>query len=140
MLSLRNSAAVARALSSDIDPELRGLIARRVQQLEGYGADDIGELVHFLVVEPGDTMEAIEAELGFSPLVNFVDGTRHGQPGWTPSWETAECHRPWIELVYILSDDGFGWVLLIADDPASPSQFALTIRRHGAITAQNAPP
>ncbi|MFC3714326.1 hypothetical protein ACFOMD_17285 [Sphingoaurantiacus capsulatus] len=111
MLSLRNGAAVSRALSSDIDPELRALIARRVDQLQGYGAEDIGELVHFLVVEPGDTVEAVRAELGFSPLVNFVDGSRYGEPGWTPSWEVAEQHGDWFEIVFVLSDDGFGWVM-----------------------------
>lgn len=115
MLSLRNGAAVSRALSSDIDPELRALIARRVEELAGYGAEDIGELVHFLVVEPGDTIEAIEAELGFSPLVNFVNGARFGDPGFTPSWELAERRGSWFELVFVLSDDGFGWVVLVAE-------------------------
>jgi len=113
MLSLRNGAAVSRALSSDIDPELRALIERRVEQLGEYGADDIGELVHFLVVESGDTIEAVEAELGFSPLANFVDGGRYGEPGFTPSWELAERHVGWFEVVFVLGDDGFGWVLFV---------------------------
>ncbi len=114
MISLRDSAAVDRALASDIDPELRALIERRAGQLREYCADDIGELVHFLIVEAGDTIEAVQAELGFSPLVNFVDGARYGQPGWTPSWESVERHSSWFELVFVLSDDGFGWVLFLS--------------------------
>ncbi len=113
MLSLRTGAAVDRALSSDIDAELRQLLVKRVEQLNPYGADDIGELVHFLIVEPGDSIGAIEAELGFSPLVNFVDGSRYGDPDFTPSWEWIEQHGAWFEVVFVLSDNGFGCVLLV---------------------------
>ena len=110
MLALRTNAAVTRALSSDLDPELRQLLAKRVEQLMPDGADD---LVHFIVVEPGDSITAIATELGFSPLVNFVDGSRYGDPDFTPSWEWIERHGSWFEVAYVLSDDGFGCVLWV---------------------------
>lgn len=115
MLSLRNSGSMQRAATSFPDPELCRLLALRMAQLEEDASVDLGDLVHFLVVQPGDTFDAIDAELGFSPIVNFVDESRYGEPDFMPSWEWIERHNGWFELAFVLSDDGFGWIVFVQD-------------------------
>lgn len=115
MLAIRSSAAMAHVLAGPLDPLLNQLLQQRRAQLEAYDGYDLGELAHFLIVQPGDRLNAIEGELGFSLLANFIDGARFPDPAFTPSWEWIEDHGGWFELTFILSDDGFGWSLLIQD-------------------------
>jgi len=119
MLSLRTTAAMERAAATHPDPELRRLLAERMHQLRSNYDGELEEIVHFLIVEPGDTPREVEAELGFSPLRNVVDGACFGDPEFTPSWEWIQCHGRWFELVYILSDDGFGAIIWIANGPGT---------------------
>lgn len=106
MLTITNSAEMARVLSTMTDTTLKRILTDRVEQLSEYDGYDLGELAHFLIVQPGDTLDAIEAALGFSPITNLC--------------EVVTNHGGWFEAVFILSDDGFGWVLLVPDDPAAP--------------------
>lgn len=106
MLTITNSAEMARALSTMTDTTLKRILTDRLEQFAEYDGYDLGELAHFLIVQPGDTMDAIEAALGFSPLTSVAELTTD--------------HGGWFEAVFILSDDGFGWVLLVPHDPAEP--------------------
>ena len=117
MICIRNDKEMDAALTSPIDPELKLLLRRRRMQLAGYDGYALEDLAHFVVIEPSDRLVDVEAALGFTPVVNFVDGQVLGHPDFTPSWESAERHSGWIELVFILSDDGFGHVMLIPDHP-----------------------
>ncbi len=113
MMEIRDAQAMRRAIDTAADMELRDLLARRFEQLgfvEGY---DLGELAHFLVIQPGDTMEALDAALGFSVLTNFVDGIPYGDPNFVPSTEWIADHGGWYEMVYVLTDDGFGWIVFV---------------------------
>jgi len=113
MLSLQTAASMQHAATSHTDPELRRLLSFRICQLAETEGVDVSEIVNFLVVEAGDTSEQIETALGFSPLINFVDQSRYGDPGFAPSWEWIEDHGGWFELAYVLSDDGFGWIVFV---------------------------
>jgi hypothetical protein len=115
MLSIRSTAAMTRALDLPLDPILRAVLLTRMSQLTEYDHDDLGDLACFLIVQVGDTATQAEAELGFPILTSFVDGQRFGDPEFTPSWEWIEDHGGWFELVFVLTDDGFGWVLFIED-------------------------
>lgn len=108
MLTITNSAEMARVLSTMTDTTLKRILTDRVEQLAEYDGYDLGELAHLLIVQPGDTLEAIEAALGFSPISNLC--------------EMLSDHGGWFEAVFILSDDGFGWVVLVPDDPAIPTK------------------
>ena len=68
------------------DPELRGLLADRVQALSDDGFD-LGELAHFYVVETAEELQSLN-------LPEIV--------------EVRADYTHWTELVYVLSDDGFG--------------------------------
>jgi hypothetical protein len=126
MITICSSADMARALESSLPADLARLLEERRDQLAEYDDYDLGELANYVVVEPGDTAAAIIAELGFDPATNLTNDKRMGEPGFTPSWEDVPRQPGWIELPFILSDDGFGKVLLIpARDDIDPDLLAL---------------
>jgi hypothetical protein len=118
MITIRNSADLQHALSAPLHPQLRQLLLQRMAQLTGDEDNyDLGELAHFTVVLPGDRLSDVETALGFSVTTNFVDGACFEDPEFTPSWEWLQDHQGWFEMVFVLSNDGFGWVLFVQDDP-----------------------
>ena len=86
---------------------LRKLVQERINDLGG-AAFNTAELGYFLVVESGDTIEAITAQLGFDILCNRFTGIRYDQTGFTPSFEFVEEFPACYDMVFVLSDDGYG--------------------------------
>jgi hypothetical protein len=122
LLIIRNATAMTDVLDA-ADPDLKLLLQRRRDQLAEY---DLADIAHFLIVRPGDVEADIIRELGFSPLMNLVEEVRFPSPDFEPSWECIEDHGGWFELTYILSDDGFGYVLFVQDaDGVDPGLLAL---------------
>ena len=106
------------------DPELRRLIQQRIDDLSEYEDDG---LVNFIIVELGDAIETIDAELGFSILGNRWDGSRWGDPAFTPSWEILEEHQhpEYFELVWVISDDGTGITAFVPKLGIDPDLLAM---------------
>lgn len=102
-------------LSPPLDRLFGPILRQRAVQLTGGSDFQLRSFARFFIVEVGDRPEAIEAEVGFPVLTNLVDGTRFGDPDFTPSWEWIEDHGGWFELVFILTDDGFAHVLFVED-------------------------
>ena len=126
MISIRDSQSMEFALSCPLDPQLRMLLLKRLDMLSEFSDFDLSELAQWTIVEPGDSLAAIEAELGFSPFVNFVDEARYPDLAYQPSWEWLIQHGAWYEMCYALSDSGFGINLLVPNRPeVEPSLFAL---------------
>ena len=94
------------------DPDLRQLLQELAADLRQYNAP-LSDLALFIIVQPGDTLADIEAQLGRSILASPWTGIRFGQPGFTPSWEIFEEHPGWYELVFVMDDSGFGVELFI---------------------------
>jgi hypothetical protein len=114
-LSIEGSDDLARALRSDIDHRIKELLRLRARQLAKDAPDeDLADLAHFAVVQPGDTPADLEEAIGFSVFVNQADGSRPGDPNWTgPGCEWIEDHGWGVEAVWILDDSGFGHVVII---------------------------
>ena len=87
--------------------EIRELVTQRMDDLGG-DAFDANALGYFLVVEPGDTLEALSAQVGFDILSNRFTGIRYDQTGFMPSFEFVEEFTACFDMVLVLSDDGFG--------------------------------
>ena len=104
MLVIDGQSSLARIT----DPELRGLVRLRMEEL----GPDAG-LATFVVVEPGDPVEALDGPLGFSILSNRLDGRRHGEPGFAPSCEVLEEHPGCYEMVFVLADYGDGVLVFV---------------------------
>jgi hypothetical protein len=83
MISLPDRATAVAALTLSLDHHLRVLLATRIAKFATpYGG--LSNLTHILVVEPDDAEEDIIQAVGFSPLVNPLDGARHGSPDFQP--------------------------------------------------------
>ncbi len=84
------------------NPEIRQLVQERINDLGGE-AFDTTALGYFLVIEPRDTLDAIDTQLGFSILANRFTGIAYDQPGFTPSFEFMEQFPSCYDMVFIVS-------------------------------------
>lgn len=123
MRILRDETAIATLP----DDDLRRLIEKRVAEINECYPWHADELGYFIVVEPGDSADALEAEIGFSVLRGLLDDIPFPEDGFSPSFEWAETHvEGFYELVYIVNDGGYGYDIFIADQPgADPGLLAM---------------
>ena len=108
MIIIDNPAAMARALASPIDVDLRRLLTLRREQLGGDAA------ARFVIAEPPDTAADLEAAIGF-PFTVDLDGVCAGDPDFSPWHDWAQRHPGWVEFAFVLSDGGPAEVLLLPD-------------------------
>ena len=130
MLSIRSTADMDRALASPIDADLKRLLELRRGQLLEHDGYDLGELAHFIVAGPFDTIATIEGVVGVPLSTNLVDGSRLGEPGFTANFEHVARHGLWFEAVLVLSDDGFGIALFVPDRPDIDAGLLDLLRSH----------
>ncbi len=116
MQVLRDRASIARLT----DANLRALIEDCVQALidvDDFSDSELRYVLTIVAVEPGDALEPIEAQLGFPILSNRFDDTRFGDAAFTPCFELLEEHDGFYEIVFVLSDDGFGVEVFVPKQP-----------------------
>ena len=111
MLIFRNPTLAATIA----DPDLRSLIEQRFIDMD---EEDDGEApydsnLQVIVVEPGDSALALEAESGCPILRNLCNDIRFGEPGFTPCFELLEEHAGFYELVYVPGDGDSGINIII---------------------------
>jgi hypothetical protein len=123
MLVLRD----VKALFQADDPHLRRLLAARAQALlEEYGGDyALRDLVTFVVLGPGDALESLDRQLGFETLTHPV--------------ELVEDHGAYYELVFVVSDDGYGVELFVPKDLHGIDEELLAYCAQHAIPARESP-
>jgi hypothetical protein len=95
------------------DAAIRTLVQHRIDEL-GVDKFNTTELGYFLVIEPGDSLDATNTKIGFNILANRFTGIRSDQPGFTPSFEFIEEFPACYELVFILDDSGYGIDIFIS--------------------------
>lgn len=89
MLIIRTWEELTQALASPLDPTLHQIISDHRDRLAEFAHYDLRELCCFVLVEPGDPIEAVEAIRGF-PL------------GTDPEYELV--HQGWTERVLICTE------------------------------------
>jgi hypothetical protein len=109
--------------------EIRELVTQRMDDLGG-DAFDTNALGYFLVVEPGDTLEALSAQLGFDFLCNRFTGIRYDQAGFTPSFEFVEEFTACYDMVFVLSDDGYGVEVFVQKANGVPPDLLAMCQRY----------
>jgi len=123
------------------DPLLRSLILQRIDALTEECPDyALEQLVRFVIVEPGDRPESLAGQLGFHPLTNRWDGAPFGSPGFAPSFELAEEHGAWYELVFVLGDDGFGLEVFVPKAPGVDPDLLALCAAYAVPAAEEGPP
>lgn len=108
MLHFYDRAGFARALTLDLDPNLHRLLVQRIGALD----EDLIDYTEYLVVGAEDTEEDVQRVIGFSPLVEPIEGFRFGESGFQPGWDNLLAHDGWFEMT-ISFGSTFAYVLLI---------------------------
>ena len=102
MLTITDGGSLSRALRTPIDPRLKRLLTDRIQQLD---VEDLSTAARFVIVQPGDTIADADRALGFCILQNLADGTRFGDPDFSPGFEWIEDHGFAFELTFEATTD-----------------------------------
>ena len=113
MIVIRTAEEMARALDSPLEPTLKQRLQGHWERLSEWEGYELSELAVFLIAQPGDSLEQVEIAFG-QPLV------RDSQFCFLP--EIVEQHGGWIEVTFILSDSGFGLILLVHVHPNTDSR------------------
>lgn len=121
MLIINEAAGMVRALDAPLPSLIKRLLALRA---------DLIDLATFVIVAPGDPIEAIEAGAGIPITTSLVDGSRFGEPGFMPSFEWVADHGGLFEAPFILTDDGAGVVLIVPDDEGVDQTLLSLLRAH----------
>ena len=108
--------AMTRALAAYMNPWLLRRLEQHRDRL--HEADcDVGELGPVIIVDPGDTLAAIEKAAGV-----IIGGD--AEP------EVAILDHGWAEIVFVTSDDGSGAVILIPDREDIDPDLLAIVRTH----------
>ena len=129
---------VVRDLQSTLqisNTAIRALVQQRINDLggESFDADSLG---YFLVIEAGDTIEAISATVGFNILCNRFSGIRFDATGFAPSFEFIEEFPSCFDMVFVLDDSGFGIELFVPKEEGVDTDLIALCRMY----AYRAPP
>lgn len=100
------------------DAGLRALISQRFAELsqdQSYEPDLLGIIV---VVEPGDRLEELERQTRCPIRGGWCPNASYDEPDFIPAWEYLDEHACCYEMVFVLSDGGYGVVLIVPKHPA----------------------
>ncbi|MBB4609798.1 hypothetical protein [Sphingomonas yabuuchiae] len=118
MLSLFDTPSLERALSLPLDRKVRGLLQAHVDHLDRLDLD-VRDTTYFLVIDAGCAMEDVTDELGWSPLVNPIDGQRYGDAALHPFHEALKDRGGWFEMHVCVGNEAV-FILFIRDSDRAP--------------------
>lgn len=124
MHCFRDAPSLHQFLSSCPSPELLRLIHDQLEVLTDFDDVPLGELAHFFILEPEDPIGVVELAVGRN--LNRI------------SVESCVSHCEWFELIIIISDDGFGYVIFIPKD-IKDQALMVFCTMHAARTQENSP-
>ena len=134
MQTIYDSSDMERILSGAIDPDLKTILLDRLELLAEYLEQwALEDLLHVIVVETGDSIDAIARELGVNPLVNIVDNAHYPQPSFEPSFEFCIARIGYFDLTFALCDSGLGLCLLVPDRKGVVPQLLELCREYATL-------
>ncbi|WP_375287067.1 hypothetical protein [Sphingomonas sp.] len=113
MITIYDRASMARVLTLELDSQLHRILERRFASLVTSDGD-LTDWTEFLVVEPGDGEDDIVREVGFSPVIEPVDGARFGTKGFRPFWDHLDREDGHFVMIQSFGST-FAYVLIIPD-------------------------
>ena len=125
--------------ANSLPPDLQALVHQRIALLSEDEPYDPAVHGYFIVVDEGDELPALDKQLGFPILSNRFDGCMFGEEGFTPCHEVLEEHASYYEMVFVLSDDGYGVEVFIPKSPAIDPRLT-AMCQHYVIKAQEHTP
>lgn len=110
MISISTRESITAVLTNyELDAELRAVIGLRAWQLDVERERPLNDTIRFVVIQPGDSPEIINAVVGFPITWELAE---------QPSFEWMEDHGAWFEIGYVLTDD-LALLVYVADDPGT---------------------
>lgn len=125
MIVVRDTSTISHISS----PSIRSLVQRRIDDLGGDRFDSAA-LGYFMVIEAGDSLEDIQAQIGFDIVRNRHTGIRYDQAGFTPSFEFVEAFPACYDMVIVLGDDGNGIEVFVPIEQGVPTELLSMCRDH----------
>ena len=120
------------ATSQITDPYIHELVSLRWSQILAGEPSDYDRHGYMVVVEPGDTVEALEQEIGLPILHGLFDDAPFGDDDFTPCFDILEEHtdgkRRIYEMVFISNDDGFATTVFVPDSEGIPADLLAMCR------------
>ena len=113
MRILRDTESINTEIKENPDPAIANLLTRHLQFGAEFNPADPADLLTVFVIEPGDTLQTIDAAMNGCFLTNHYSGRRLGDPGFAPCFETLEEYPTVYEMLFIQSDEGHALVILI---------------------------
>lgn len=98
---------LAHALDSPLHPTAKSILIGHRERLAEFDDLELSDLAAFFIFEPGDQ----PADLMEASGIAILDDP--------PDWEYLHHHDGWFECCFIISDDGFGWIVMIPDWPGT---------------------
>ena len=123
MQVIRDPASTAQIAN----PEIRRLVEQRIYDLSKEPFD-LAALGYFMVIEPGDSLNTINAQLGFPILTNRWTGLHFGEPDFMPAFEFVEAFASCFDMVFIMDDSGYGIEVFIPSEGVDPDLLAMCQR------------
>lgn len=131
MISLFDTPSLERALALPLDRKLRRLLTDRVEHLNALEFD-VREMTYFLIVEAGCPLGDVADELGWSPLINPLDGSTFGEgEGFHPYHDYLADRGGWFEMIVSAGNDA-AFVILVQDDDKTDRDLLALCRNYAA--------
>ena len=131
MLTIRDEGDIA-LLSGDA---LRAFVTARLADLRQDDICDPDTQGYVVVMEPGDSVAAVEAAVGAPLLRNPVTGLDYGHPAFQPVADYFARHACWYEAVVVPGDGDFGVVLVVPRHVGGIEPRLLALCAEYAVTA-----
>lgn len=112
MRVLRDAPSINAEMQTCNDSCIARLLARYLNYLNAAEDSNAGS-IRVILVEPGDTLQAIDTEMQQGFLTNAFSGKHYGEPGFVPPFETLEEHLTLYEMFFIEGGGEAGISILI---------------------------
>ena len=113
MRALSDTPSINTEIKENPDPAIANLLTRHLAFGAEFNPDDPADLLTVFVVEPGDTLQTIDAAMDGCFLTNHWSRRQLGDPAFVPCFETLEEHATVYEMLFIQSDEGHALVIFV---------------------------
>ena len=139
MRVLNDTPSINTEIKENQDHVIAELLTRHLEFGAEFNPDDPADLLTVFMLEPGDTLQTIDAAMNGCFLTNHWSGRRLGDPRFVPCFETLEEHPTVYEMLFVQSDEGHALVLLIPKTPAIDQELLALCARYATPAEESTP-
>ena len=136
MRVLRCPSDIDREIRSTADPAVAALLTR---QIEFMSEDESEESLTVVIVELGDTLEEVDAELNHYLLVDDYSGRSYLDAGFVPCFETLLEHPTFYEMFFVEGGGELGISVVIPKLADVNSELLALCARHAIPATEQSP-